>query len=85
MNLNEIRKDINLLDSKIMNLLNDRMELALMAKKFKSKIEDSKRETELLDRIRRKATGLIDAEFFEKIYVEIIRKSKNLHKQINKG
>jgi prephenate dehydratase len=57
------------------------MELALMAKKFKSQIEDSKRERELLNRIRRNATRLIDAEFFEKIYIEIIRKSKNLQQK----
>ena len=81
MDLDEIRKDINFLDSKIMNLLNDRMGLALMAKKFKSQIEDSKREKEVLDRIRRNATGLIDAEFFEKIYIEIIRKSKALQQK----
>ena len=81
MNLNEIRKEINFLDSKIMNLLNDRMELALMAKRFKSQIEDSKRERELFDRIRRNAKGLVDAEFFEKIYGEIVRKSKNLQQK----
>lgn len=81
MNLNEIRKNINFLDSKIMNLLNDRMELSLMAKSFKSQIEDSERERELLDRIRRNATGLIDAEFLEKIYIEIIKKSKNLQQK----
>ena len=81
MDLDEIRKDINFLDSKIMNLLNDRMGLALMSKKFKSQIEDSKREKEVLDRIRRNATGLIDAEFFEKIYIEIIRKSKALQQK----
>jgi len=81
MDLDEIRKDINFLDSKIMNLLNDRMGLALLSKKFKSQIEDSKREKEVLDRIRRNATGLIDAEFFEKIYIEIIRKSKALQQK----
>lgn len=81
MNLNEIRKNINFLDSKIMNLLNDRMELSLMAKSFKSQIEDSERERELLDRIKRNATGLIDAEFLEKIYIEIIKKSKNLQQK----
>jgi prephenate dehydratase/chorismate mutase len=81
MNLNDIRKNINFLDSKILNLLNDRMELSLMAKSFKSQIEDREREKELLDRIRRNATGLIDAEFLEKIYSEIIKKSKNLQQK----
>jgi len=81
MNLKEIRKNIDLLDSKILKLLNDRMELVLMVKKFKSQIEDKEREKELLDRIRRSATGLINAEFIEKIYIEIIKESKHLQQK----
>ncbi|MFC1533996.1 bifunctional chorismate mutase/prephenate dehydratase [Thermodesulfobacteriota bacterium] len=81
MSLKEIRKRIDLLDSGILKALNDRMELALMAKKFKSNIEDSVREKELLDRIRRNSTGLINAEFVEKIYIEIINESKALQKK----
>ena len=78
MNLKEIRKNIDVLDSKILKLLNGRMELALMAKKSKSQIEDREREKEVLDRIRRNSTGLINAEFIEKIYIEIIKESKHL-------
>jgi prephenate dehydratase/chorismate mutase/prephenate dehydratase len=81
MNLNKIRKDIDLLDSKILKLLNDRMELALMSKKFKSRIEDGEREKEVLSKIRENSTGLINAEFIEKIYTEIIKESKNLQQQ----
>ena len=78
MNLKEIRKNIDVLDSRILKLLNGRMELALMAKKSKSQIEDREREKEVLDRIRRNSTGLINAEFIERIYTEIIKESKNL-------
>ncbi len=78
MNLKEIRKNIDVLDSKILKLLNGRMELALMAKKSKSQIEDREREKEVLDRIRRNSTGLINAEFIEKIYIEIIKEGKKL-------
>ena len=81
MSLKEIRKNIDVLDSRILKLLNDRMELVLMAKKFKSKIEDSQREKELLDKIETNSTGLIHAEFIEKVYVEIIKESKNLQQQ----
>ncbi|UCF56685.1 MAG: bifunctional chorismate mutase/prephenate dehydratase [Deltaproteobacteria bacterium] len=66
------------MDSKILKLLNDRMELVLMAKKFKSQIEDSEREKDLLDRVRKNLTGLINAEFIERVYTEIIEESKNL-------
>jgi len=81
MSLKEIRKNIDLLDSKILKLLNGRMELALMAKKFKSKIEDRGREKELLSRTRGNSTALVDAEFIEKIYVEIIKQSKKLQQK----
>jgi prephenate dehydratase/chorismate mutase len=78
MNLKEIRKNIDCVDSKILALLSERMELALMAKKFKSQIEDREREKEILDRIRKNGTGLIHAPFIEKIYTEIIKESKTL-------
>jgi len=81
MNLKEIRKNIDVLDAKILKLLNDRMEQVLMAKKFKSQIEDREREKELLDRIRRNSTGLINAEFIERIYTEIIKESKHLQQK----
>jgi prephenate dehydratase/chorismate mutase len=81
MSLKEIRKNIDLIDSKILKLLNDRMELVLMAKKFKSQIEDREREQELLDRIRENLTGLINATFIEKIYTEIIKESKHLQQR----
>lgn len=81
MNLKEIRKNIDVLDSKILKLLNGRMELVLMAKKSKSQIEDREREKEVLDRIRRNSTGLINAEFIERIYTEIIKESKHLQEK----
>ena len=84
MGLKEIRKMIDLLDSRILRELNERMELALMAKRFKTNIEDKAREEELLKRIRSNATGLINAELIEKIYVDIINESKELQKRDHK-
>jgi prephenate dehydratase/chorismate mutase len=81
MNLKEIRKKIDLLDSKILKLLNDRMEQGLMAKKFKPRTEDTEREKEILNRIRTNLTGLINAEFIENIYMEIIKESKTLQEK----
>jgi len=78
MGLSKIRKGIDLLDSEILKLLNDRMELVLMAKKFKATIQDSEREKEVLSRIRMNSTDLINAGFIESIYREIIRESKKL-------
>jgi prephenate dehydratase/chorismate mutase/prephenate dehydratase len=79
--MSEIRKKIDFLDSKILKLLNNRMELFLMAQKSQSQAEETGREEEFLERIRKNSTGLINAEFIEKIYNEIIRESKDLQQK----
>ena len=81
MNLKEIRKSIDLLDARILKLLNDRMELALMTKRFKKRIEEGEREKEVLERIRRSSNSLINPGFVEKIYQEIMKESKNLQEK----
>ena len=81
MELKDIRKRIDLLDSRILRILNYRMELALMAKKLKTSIEDKDREKEIIERIRVNSTGLINSEFVEKVYTEILKESKALQKR----
>ena len=81
MELKDIRKRIDLLDSRILRILNYRMELALMAKKLKTSIEDKDREKEIIERIRINSTGLINSEFVEKVYTEILKESKALQKR----
>lgn len=78
MSLKEIRNNIDSIDSQILQLLNNRMEQVLIAKKFKTEIEDNEREKEVLDRIGKNSTRLINTEFMEKVYVEIIKESKRL-------
>jgi chorismate mutase len=78
MSLNEIRAEIDRIDSKILKLLNDRMELALLAKKFKSSIEDLEREKAIMDRLKNSSHSLLEPEFIESIYSLIISWSKKL-------
>jgi prephenate dehydratase/chorismate mutase/prephenate dehydratase len=78
MDLEQIRSSIDLIDSAILKLLNERMEMVLLTRKFKAEIEDSERETEVLSRIKKKSTGVISAHFIEKLYSEIIEESKHL-------
>lgn len=80
MNLEQIRNNIDTLDSAIVKLLNERMEMVLLTKRFKSGIEDKQREMEVLDRIKRNSTGLCNGDFVEKVYLEIICESKKLQK-----
>lgn len=81
MKLEEIRQTIDRLDSRIIQLLNDRMEQALMIRKLKERIEDPERERQVLDQIRTNATELIHPEFIERIYLDIIKESKALQQK----
>ena len=78
MNLKTVRTKIDFLDAKILQLLNDRMEQSLLAKKFKSEVEDTGREKELLQRVTRNSRGLINPGFCTSLYKEILAESKRL-------
>lgn len=81
MNLEDIRKQIDILDGKLMKLLTDRMEQAILAKRFKKEIEDKNREQQILDKIRESAETLLDGDFLVQLYQRIIQESKALQKQ----
>jgi prephenate dehydratase/chorismate mutase len=78
MKLEDVRNDIDILDSKIVKLINDRMEKAILSKKLKKEILDQGREAEVLERVKLNARGLVDPEFFERIYADILAESKRL-------
>lgn len=81
MDLDKLRKEIDSIDAEILQLLNKRMEASLITKKLKQKIEDKKREKELLDAIKEKSNGLINSNFSEDIFNKIIKQSKDLQKK----
>ena len=60
MDLKKIREEIDVRDSQIVKLLNERMELALLSKRFKVAVEDTGREKEVFD-------NSLDAERYIKI------------------
>jgi len=78
MKLEEIRTNIDQIDSKILKLMNDRMEQALLANKFKSKIEDTDREKEILEKIKHTPNLLLEPSFTEALYKIVISWSKEL-------
>jgi len=80
-NLEDIRKQIDILDGKLMKLLTERMEQAILAKRFKKEIEDKSREQQILDKIRESAETLLDGDFLVQLYQRIIQESKSLQKQ----
>jgi prephenate dehydratase/chorismate mutase len=81
-NLKDLRDRIDSLDSKIVKLINERMERAILTRKLKpAGIEDADREKEVLDKVRLNVRALADADFCMRLYQEIMAESKRLQSQ----
>lgn len=75
--LKKKRKEINLLDLKLLTLLNQRLRMALEIGKIKKemgkKIYNPKREKEVLERLKQKNKGLLKEEDLKKIFTTIMK------------
>jgi prephenate dehydratase/chorismate mutase len=78
--LEKIRKKIDAIDTEILKLLSERMELSLMTGKFKEKIADAGREKIVLQKAE-KNNVLLGNDFSKKVFEEILARSKELQKQ----
>ena len=81
MDLTQIRDRIDQLDRRLLILLQGRMEMALMSRRFKKRIEDPDREKELLENVKNGSSRLLQPEFIERIFREILRESKALQQR----
>jgi chorismate mutase len=79
--LKQRRKKINLLDQKLLSLLNHRLCIALEIGKIKKemgkKIYDPKREKEVLERLKRKNKGSLKEGDLIKIFTTIMKVCRN--------
>jgi chorismate mutase-like protein len=75
--LKKKRVKIDLIDQKLLTLLNQRLGIALEIGKIKKemgqKIYDPKREKEILDRLKRKNKGPFKEEDLKKIFAAILK------------
>ena len=78
MNLDKIREQIDFIDTKLIHLFNERLELALRTRNYKTKTADKSREIEVIRRIRSHSNHLIEPDFAEKIFARIIDESKRV-------
>ena len=78
MKLNDVRKKIDNVDSELLTLLSERMLLSIRAGRLKKKIEDRKREEEIVDNLKERKDNLISYPFLETIYNDILQESKRL-------
>ena len=75
--LNKLREKINLLDQKLLTLLNQRLHISLEIGKIKKKVEkkiyDPKREKEVLKNLKSKNKGPLKEEDLKKIFTTIMK------------
>jgi len=82
--LNIIRKKIDMIDRGVIELLNQRMELAVRSRKFKNEISDDDREQKVIENVKRSSRNVLKPEFSERLYKIIIDESKDIQTQILK-
>lgn len=82
--LKKKRKEIDLIDRKLLTLLNQRLRIAMeigeIKKEMGRKIYDPKREHEILERMKLKNKGPLRDEDLEKIFRTIIKVSRQSQK-----
>ena len=75
--LKKKRKEMDLIDQKLLTLLNQRLRIALGIGKIKKgigkKIYDPKREKEVLERLKRRNKGPLKEEDLKTIFARIIK------------
>jgi chorismate mutase / prephenate dehydratase len=78
--LRESRRNLDLLDQKLLTLLNRRLRISLEIGKIKKgigkKIYDAEREKEILDRLKRKNKGPLKERDLRKIFATIMQVSR---------
>ncbi len=78
--LKESRRELDLLDQKLLSLLNRRLRISLdigkIKKGIRKKIYDAQREREILDRLKRKNRGPLRERDLEEIFSAIMRISR---------
>ncbi|HLD36687.1 MAG TPA: prephenate dehydratase [Planctomycetota bacterium] len=79
--VNEVRKKVDLIDFRIVKLLNERMEYVMRIKRLKEGITDQKREQIVMGNVQKHSQGLVKPGFAEKLFNEIISESKRIQQE----
>jgi prephenate dehydratase/chorismate mutase len=78
MRLEELRADIDRIDTRILALLRERMEKALLTTRLKTGIEDRGREGAIFERLRKASGGLVGPDFSRELFGLIVAESRAL-------
>ncbi len=78
MDLTKIRQQIDIIDAELVHLITRRMEYAIRTKRFKSEVEDSSREVQVLNRINNISNALVKSDFSQRLFKNILEESRRL-------
>jgi prephenate dehydratase/chorismate mutase/prephenate dehydratase len=78
MTLKDIREDIDRIDARLLSLLDERMEKALLARTFKASVTDEAREAAVLERIMRSSRCLSSPEFTGGLWKRIMEEARGI-------
>jgi prephenate dehydratase/chorismate mutase len=81
MTLKDIRDDIDRIDAKMLTLLDERMEKALLARAFKANVVDAAREEAVLERITRSSRCLAGPGFTTDLWKRIMAEARALQER----
>jgi len=81
MNLQDVRKRMSDIDGDLIQLLEERMELGLRAKRFKKETVDESREEAVLSRVKHNDMALVEETFAGSLFRVVIEESKRLQDQ----
>jgi len=81
MTLKDIRDDIDRIDARLLALLDERMERALLARAFKADVADPGREAAVIDRITRSSRCLAGPDFTGELWRRIIAESRAIQER----
>ncbi len=81
MELQEIRRQIDRIDTQLLQLLTDRLTLAALSRKFKPTIADPQREQAIITRLNAMRHPLLASELISELYEIIFKYSRSLQAQ----
>lgn len=80
----KLRQSIDEIDEKILSLLEERMKISVQVGELKSKldvpIEDSQRETDIIERLTNNAKGTLTEEQLIRIFKAVFKSSKQIQR-----
>jgi prephenate dehydratase/chorismate mutase len=78
MTLKDLREDIDRIDARLLSLLDERMEKALLARSFKASVTDSAREEAVLERVARSSRCLAGPVFTVELWKRIMAEARDI-------